>query len=277
MAQRGRWIFDVDWMSIGHFWTLAIEEQFYLVWPMIVLAFSRRSLMRMCVLYMFAALAIRYVLYLYGWRPISIGLFTLSRFDALALGAFAALAVRSDLSELFHRARHVAVAAAVAIVSVTFLRGDWDAADPVVQTVGFTLLAVFFAAMLILVVDPRPANATARIFSHPFLVWFGTYSYAMYVFHVALMPFFNRVFAVTTLSAYLGSTYLAVAAYAALSIATTAVVSYLSWHLYEKHFVALKAHFPSFAPAPALALRGDDPVQMLNPVSRLTSPVAPRR
>ena len=243
MAWEGHWRFIVDWMDLAHFWTLAIEEQFYLLWPLIVFLLSRKALMQVCIACMVAALAIRSWLVLQDASPITVGMLTVCRFDTLAVGSLAALVVRGPMAWIYAPARLLAGLSGGAIMLLTAWRGRWDAADPVVQTIGFSTLGLFCAAILILVVDLRRDNKLARWFSHPSLRWLGVYSYGMYVFHVALRPIFERIAPVSSLSASLHSEYAGVGAYVLVSVSITALAAYLSWHIYEKHFLRLKRHF----------------------------------
>jgi peptidoglycan/LPS O-acetylase OafA/YrhL len=243
MAREGHWIFDVDWLKLGHFWTLAIEEQFYLLWPLVVFLLTRKALMRLCLGCMAAALALRTVLVLRGSLPISVEVLTFCRFDALATGALAALAMRGQPSRLFRPVRLATALFGTAMILLAIWRQRWEADDPVVQTLGFSILGLWCAGVLILAVEPRRPNALTRCLTHPALMWFGTYSYSMYVFHVALIPLFNRVMPVAGLSRSLHSQYLGVGVYTFLAIAASATAAYASWHLYEKHFLKLKRHF----------------------------------
>jgi peptidoglycan/LPS O-acetylase OafA/YrhL len=254
MARNGHWAFEVGWMELGHFWTLAIEEQFYLLWPLVVLAIPRKPLMRVCIGCMLAALLLRTILVMHHARPITVGMLTFCRFDALTVGALAALLIRGRPWNLFRPVRVATILVGVAIALLTIMRGNWDAEDPFVQTLGFSLLDLFCAGMLILVLEPRRDNKLRQYFASPALMWFGTYSYAMYVFHVALRPLFKRVVPVESLSMSLDSAYLAVAAYVVFSMSVTAAVAYASWHLYEKHFLKLKKRF-----APGRVMRAGAP------------------
>ena len=80
--------------SLDVSWSLAIEEQFYLVWPAVVLLLGRRALMGFCAAVVAAAVLCRTALTLSGGHPIAISVLTPCRMDALAVGAFLALAVR---------------------------------------------------------------------------------------------------------------------------------------------------------------------------------------
>ena len=78
----------------SHFWTLAIEEQFYLVWPGLVRVTSRRGLFRLCCVVAVAALVMRIV-----WMSAGLGWggayrFTLTRADSLAIGGAVAILMR---------------------------------------------------------------------------------------------------------------------------------------------------------------------------------------
>ena len=255
MAWEGHWLYVVDWMDVGHFWTLAIEEQFYLVWPLAVFLLSRKALIRVCVACMATALVIRTGLVMHGARPITVGMLTFCRFDALAVGALAALLLRGRPSGLFGPARLITGLSGVGMFTLALWRREWNATDPFVQAFGFSMLGLFCAGVLILLMRPHEDNELARRLSHPVFRWFGTYSYAMYVFHVALVPLFQRVFPVAKIGTSLNSTYLAVGAHVVFSVAATSLAAYLSWHLYEKHFLKLKRHF-----SPRRVTKASEPV-----------------
>ena len=242
MARTGHWAFVVDWMDLGHFWTLAIEEQFYLAWPLVVFLLPRRALLRTCVACMAGALLLRWGLLLRHASPVTVELFTLCRIDALAAGGLAALLVRGVRTGWRRHLGAMAVALGTAVAAIALARGQWSDSDPVIQRLGLSLLALFCAALVLLAAEDVP-GPVARWFARPALQWFGTYSYAMYVFHVAMIPLFTRLLPVPRLATALGSAYAAVAAFAAFSIAGTALAAWLSWHLYEKHFLKLKRYF----------------------------------
>src|SRR5213594_314733 len=79
--------------AIGHFWSLAVEEQFYLIWPVIVLALSRRHLQACCLACIIGALVVRVGLNAKGNETAAFVL-TPARIDALAVGAYLAISAR---------------------------------------------------------------------------------------------------------------------------------------------------------------------------------------
>ncbi len=242
MARTGHWAFVVDWMDLGHFWTLAIEEQFYLAWPLVVFLLPRRALLGTCIGCMAGALLLRWGLLIGHASPVTVELFTLCRVDALAAGGLAAVLVRGDRTRWRRHLGAAALALGAMVAVIALARGQWSDSDPVILRVGLTLLALLCAALVLLAAEDEP-GPVARWFTHPALQWFGTYSYAMYVFHVAMIPLFTRLLPIPRLAAALGSAYGAVAVFTAVSIAGTAAAAWLSWHLYEKHFLKLKRYF----------------------------------
>ena len=72
---------------------------------------------------------------------------------------------------------------------------------------------------------------------------FGKYSYGIYVFHVLLLPSFERVFSTKKLQQYLPSYALSGVLHLLLAVGASLAVAFISWHVYEKHFLKLKRFF----------------------------------
>ena len=223
--------------AFGHFWSLAVEEQFYLIWPIAVLWLGRRHLLVTCVVAVVAALACRLVLSSTGyvvlpnvWMP--------ARMDALAVGAFIAVMARQPdgLAMLRRWAAPVAVAAALPLA--VLLRYN-----VALTTVAHTLTALLFGAILVLSLVAPPSGPLARTTASPFLRFFGRYSYALYVFHPLLL-WFKPVFSLAFIPTLFGSLLPAYAVWLALSIGATVGLALLSWHLVEKQFLKMKKYFP---------------------------------
>lgn len=79
---------------VGHFWTLCVEEQFYLVWPLVVFAFSRKTVLRICVALIAGALVIRLTLTGLGAGGGTNFVLTPCQMDSLAAGALVATLIR---------------------------------------------------------------------------------------------------------------------------------------------------------------------------------------
>jgi peptidoglycan/LPS O-acetylase OafA/YrhL len=128
---------------LGHMWSLAVEEQFYLVWPLVVSVLSARWLARACVATAVTALAIRCLLAWLGFDGETIYRSTPTRMDCLTSGALFALAIRDESWRiLIRRLSPVAWASLGAgIALVAWYGHGFYRLDPLVMTVGYSLSA----------------------------------------------------------------------------------------------------------------------------------------
>ena len=112
-------------------------------------------------------------------------------------------------------------------------------------TFGYTSLALFFGAALLLVVTSAEGGVLGRICCSRFLRFFGRYSYGLYVFHHPIVIFTRRFFTAPDLPTVLGSQLSGLAIYVLLTGGASLGVAMLSWHLYEAPFLRLKERFSS--------------------------------
>jgi peptidoglycan/LPS O-acetylase OafA/YrhL len=230
--------------ALGHFWSLAVEEQFYLVWPIVVLLLSRRSLLYACLGSLIVSCFLRAALHLTG-HGLAAYVLTPARADTLALGAFIALVLRGPggVTRLRRWSPLVLAPALAGVVGIFLWRGP-DYHDLVVQTLGFSLLACLFAALVGLAVSSDEQGLPQRVLAAPLLVLFGRYSYGLYVFHHLLLFLKPRAVSSAVLPAVMGSDVPARVAFAILGIVLTLGMAMVSWHAYEKQFLKLKRFFP---------------------------------
>jgi peptidoglycan/LPS O-acetylase OafA/YrhL len=224
---------------LSHYWSLAIEEHFYLVWPFVVASFSRRTLMAIAVGMIAFALVLRVLALEYGISTDAIYVLTPMRLDALAAGAFCALAVRGPqgIAPFVRPAWYAALSCGAAMALVILLRRSMDSADPYIMTIGYTLLAGAFAGTLIVGITWPFLNA---ILSNGVLRWFGRYSYGLYVWHVII----NVLLFYTPVKASLGIDEPAEnIAYLFFGLGVVLIVAYASYNLFEKRLLRLKKYF----------------------------------
>jgi len=236
-------------------WSLAIEEQFYLVWPAVVLLLDRKTLMKVCGVLMIVALGTR--LYLAQGNVFWIRCYVLTpcRMDALAAGAFVALAARGPRGAraLIRPASILAPIAAIGIIAMKII---WpaDCESMIWERYSYTISAVGFASFLLLAIT-RPANSpVSRVLGRGILATLGKYSYAMYLFHLPLRAFVRDIIygpdggRLGAFATFHGSQIPGQILYYAISLTITFIAAWLSWNLYEKHFLRLKRWFHSPKP-----------------------------
>ncbi len=266
--QLWAWLYAVNWGAVvegrpfeplGHFWSLAIEEHFYLVWPFMIWRLSRRGAMAACLVCIVTAVVFRCGLLAAGVVPGAVWQLDPSHLDSLALGGLIALAVRGPggSARLVRPAKYVLLVAALALAGVVGWRGALSHADSAFQACGMPLLVAFFGAGLVLVAHAPRASVIGRVFTSPVLCLFGKYSYGLYVWHGLLFYHFARWFPASAYQAALGGSFLtAVLVHAALATLASLAVAVASYHLFEKHFLKLKpSSRPAEAPAPGTGLR----------------------
>ncbi|MEY2471973.1 MAG: hypothetical protein QOK28_1302 [Actinomycetota bacterium] len=186
-----------------HTWSLSVEEQFYLLWPpiVVVLAIRRggyRALLRVALLGAVASGALRWLLIERGANLDRIYLGTDTRVDALLIGCALAVMFYAGWFPSGARARSaVRVAGTVGALAVVVACVFWSRPDVVaVGGIGLTLFALASGAIIATAVD-APDRAMARILAWSPLVQLGKISYGLYLWHLPLFVVMRHAFPTT--------------------------------------------------------------------------------
>ena len=232
------------WLGVlGPLWTLAIEEQFYLVWPLLVYLLPRRAFIVMCA--MICALVPVWRAWVLVHHPEQTFLLenTFARFDTLTWGAVAALIVRTP--ELLQRLRRTLpwcfVVCAAAMLVIDYPLHELYSRSRYTQSIGFTLIAVGSAALLLLAyISDSERGRLAHVLSWGWLRSLGRYSYGMYVLQgFILLPASHYL----PHFAWFGkSITIAFPVENAILLACWAL-AWCSFHLYERRFLHFKKFF----------------------------------
>lgn len=239
VAQAGS--FAIPYVS--HFWTLAIEEHFYLVWPLIIWMASRRTAIFLAIAISLAALASRIVLAFTTDNEMWAQVFTFCRLDSLCLGAVFALWVRGPEGWSVLRWAVKAlpfVAAAMLVLMVYPTEGAWHRVELAVKEF---LLAGLFALFVSTSAWPAgwlPMRAALRW--QP-LMLLGKYSYGLYVFHGIISYYFATHGGIAYFARFAGSHTGALLLQALTGSLLSLLVAVMSYHLYEVRFLRLKRFF----------------------------------
>jgi peptidoglycan/LPS O-acetylase OafA/YrhL len=241
-------------LPLFHFWTLAVEEQFYLMWPLILLfAHSRRHALRislwffvctelfLLIVYTFPAFAGARSHHLYDH-------FLFTQSGALALGCAVSLAMGNRIAATgrkpgTHRvvrkyAKPAFFTGLAVFLYTSYYSRSLDLTGDVQFWLGLPAISIAAAALIPLVLR----NGLPRtVFSFSPLCWLGRISYGFYVFHILLQPLFDYLGAHIS-HTDTGDYYHIVRAVVAFVI--TCIVSWLSFHLIEIPILSLKRFFP---------------------------------
>jgi peptidoglycan/LPS O-acetylase OafA/YrhL len=223
----------------GHFWSLGVEEHFYLLWPILILLCKERSLPRVLVGMIIGGIACRVLLLALGFDVFT---FSLCRMDALSAGALLAVVVRRpELAREAHRMCRwiLLILGPVLLILYPLTSGK---ALFAMQVIKYFLVAVAYTALLGATVGPGRWLWLEKLFCRQTLRWCGKYSYAMYVFHPLLYGLIMGLMR-SRLTLAQSSPALFMAIEFPAVVAAVCFVSWLSWHLFEKHFLKLKSRF----------------------------------
>jgi peptidoglycan/LPS O-acetylase OafA/YrhL len=240
------WLYLSNWSDIaygflpalGHTWSLAVEEQFYVVWPWVVAATRPRSLAWVCLGVCVASFAARVLMVAEHFSGRWLYASTLSRADALAMGALVALAVRSETwrPRLSRMLGPVAIATALALGGLVLATHGLNRLNPAVEVYGYTITAIGGAVLVAVMARPdRPASRADRV-----LGFFGKYSYALYVLHMPIKYFAVSLGGERLASWISGRSIAADLAFVAATGLASLLVSLVSWAALERPFLRLK-------------------------------------
>lgn len=266
------WITPFVSPIMGHYWSLAVEEQFYILWPLLVLTVNRRTLTVICLALIALAPAFRYLvtgldpqhahLAAYVWTP--------ARLDGLLIGALLALyhtpkTPSAKMNLILFVTGAIGLAYIAVVIKTHYLfqsvTNDWT----ILNQTGCALL---FVAIIYYCTSNTPASAGNRVISLiqkglsvGFLRSIGKHSYAMYIFHAPISnllqahthPFVQRLCEGLTFS---GVNLSMLVDYAVLTMLTYAAAR-ISWIVIEMQFLKLKERWPM--PAEASVPSGQKP------------------
>jgi peptidoglycan/LPS O-acetylase OafA/YrhL len=232
-------------VHLSHLWSVAVEEQFYLVWPVVVALLSTRSLRRLCIAIVVGAPVLRLAASMAGVTPHSINWLTPLRLDALALGGLAAIMVREDgIEATLRRARVLGIAAALVLLAIFARQGGLVNHFRAVYVVGYSALAAVGCWFVVASARRAPATAVRIVFGGAFLRMLGRYSYSLYMFHQLVMVALERAgVRLAVFPTVLGSNLPAAIAFAGIVTLASLAIALLTWHLLERPALALKDRF----------------------------------
>jgi peptidoglycan/LPS O-acetylase OafA/YrhL len=248
----------VEGKVLVHLWTLSLEEQFYFIWPILLvgaLALGHRARMRGLLAAMAVIIIVFPIIRMTLWSdpsdpgepnlglgtPSSIAFgFSILRPDSLVIGCLAAMAWRLEPAEPDERQQRLGrLGGRIGgiMLLMTLCLGGFDLFAPFRSV--FYNLTILALPFFVLDLVRRPSTRLASGLSHPWALWFGKRSYSIYMWH-NLVGFVVVGFLGDLL---VGRTRLVVLVAFPISFALTTGISALSWNHIETPALRYKTRF----------------------------------
>jgi len=215
-----------------HLWSLAVEEQFYLVWPLVMAAvmvlfgLGRRTLLAGAIAGAVASVALSFLIFDESWESQSrIYLGTDTRAIALLIGIIAALALPPARFTTWRlqgvRGGLVEAAGVVGLVGTLGLLVGFSQAQDLLYQGGFAIIAV--VAGLLVIAAAHPGTSTSRLFGLAPLIWIGARSYGIYLWHLPVITLMTPEYGVDLSTGWLSL----------LQVTVTVAIAALSYRFIE--------------------------------------------
>jgi peptidoglycan/LPS O-acetylase OafA/YrhL len=240
-------------VSIEHFWSLCVEEQFYLIWPWVVFTLKdRRKLMWICAICVFVTPLLRWLAY-ETMPPLLVQqsviyFLTPFRMDALLLGGFIALWLRGPRPETLHRLAPAVTSILLGIcalgISFSLYRYHKLVQPAWAYIWGVSVLDLLGAGLVLLCMNPD--NLVYRLCNIPALRWLGRISYGAYIYHDLLHDVFLKT------ARHLTTAHVGIVT-DIIGLVVTPLVSWLSYRFFESKFIDLKERLTRSKPNPVEA------------------------
>jgi len=213
------------YIELTHLWSLAIEEQFYLIWPLLVWHLRPKTLLAVagCIIVSMPILRIEF-------ENIAYFIF---RYDGFAMGAALAISLKAGFQA--KRAQWLLLCG-IGFLGVGFLQGTALANHPPMLTWGITLIEATWVGLIALALQP---GLVSRLMSARWLRFFGRYSYGFYIISGLLLPGLLKVLPDTTSGRVV---------WFAVTLALNLTISICSYHFLELRFLRMKDRLTRAAP-----------------------------
>jgi peptidoglycan/LPS O-acetylase OafA/YrhL len=251
--QLSFWFYLVNWLFIfkhpeetfllNHLWSLALEEQFYFIWPWLILIIRRSSkLLWIVFALMFFVIASRVGIWCLYEGKVNESLYKFSRVDGLFVGSALAVYLQNHEKISKRILRNILIILASVNILFLFLKSYVYPVMEYFPLIGYTTFAVIFGLILHAIICSEKRNEI-NLMHHAALRFLGKISYGFYIYH---WPIYVLLYSGITgyIQSHLLSDYLPVQFISACIIMLfTALVSIVSYLVIEKKFLKLKENF----------------------------------
>jgi peptidoglycan/LPS O-acetylase OafA/YrhL len=235
---KGGWDAGPNFPWFVHFWSLCVEEHFYLLWPLLIYFCKEKWLS--VVMWSIVAISASSVLlaYLFGDRIPLLTWSTIQRAGVLSLGGLISWYLREP--EKFKKLSHLAVRLLWPAGILLFLVNLIPRRYGINEFLTFFSSVVFFA--LLVITSLKGTNITDRLFNHKSLFFIGKISYGIYVYH-GLMRSYLKNYVYDGLISHISNGIISSIFYTILCTSLSILIAWASWRLLESPILKFKRVF----------------------------------
>ena len=245
------WTFTQNWLlifypskqfALNHLWSMAVEEQFYLLWPLVVVAIKKpKVLFGLLAALLVSVIVLRFWLWVNKIEGLAYyNLYTFTRVDGICVGCMVALLQKIN-REFLGKYMSIIVLAFAAFNFIFYLVNlRYNDSFPYLALVGFSTFSMIFGLLVYDIVN-RQTPLWDKIFNNQPLKFLGMVSYGTYIFHWPLYLILNpyliqwaKQFMSPDGAQFFASIVATVLAY---------TLGFLSYRYFEMRFLRLKKHF----------------------------------
>ena len=240
----GNWVCatnGIPFSVAGPMWSISVEEQFYIGWPLLLRVFGVNRLKQLVIALLAIGFVTRIVLAVYGVKHPGVWCNTLARLDPIAFGALLAFVLNGKAPRLTNVQRLLlsTMALVIWLLTAKYLAQSGPAS---IATFAFSGLA----SLMLLVAVLRPEAPLLREAPYSWLVYLGRISYGLYVFHLFALALVMKLAFVPLIGMPLTFELRVMFAFV-----LTVALATVSYHWLEQPFLKLKERFRS-TPEPVL-------------------------
>jgi peptidoglycan/LPS O-acetylase OafA/YrhL len=233
-----------EWPN-AHLWSLAVEEQFYLIWPLLIFLVPNRFLLSTIIMFILIGPLTRWLGYEWlanhGYNADMVHVLVPSTFDCFGLGSLLALLETRGRLDLENKVLLRLVIVLIPLSFIAFVIATKSVYFGVLDRLLFSVFSLLLILPFVLSVGSRHQ----KIFDNPairILLHVGKVSYGVYLFHPYIAALYHRTLGALAIEYGLSWLLLPKVNFIVLTVLTI-IISTLSWELIEKPINQLKNRF----------------------------------